>query len=493
MAKTYKLVLFVALLVSLAASLRVALTERDRGHYTGDDYSNQAVYIAGWNFAHSGFLKLAGVPLQLQLLTPPRPGETFHNPANEGYVQPGQVKTDSLKGLSFYTHYPAGPDLFQGLLFKLGLDSWRSHQVAALLLSLTGVALAWFALRELVSPLAAAAGVGAFVLAPSFVYYADSFREYSWFFVFRWLYLWLAIRVFKKPNALPRRAIEFFALSVLASWFSFDLVVPALATGLAFFFLFGRRHGGQRLRASHVWLLILACPMGEAVGFALHILKNAALFGSVSAAVKDMYDVMLIRGANAKGDYNALRHAAKLIFGLQWFFTLPALALALAGWLKAVAKSKEPLWRAFFVATLAGALIWQLGMRQHSMIHAFTYRHFDAFVALGVALFVEFSRTKRARQLALACGVYLVVHLALCVGHVELIAARRAVITGLVPAESASAWACTQLNRLRTTNDRQEVVALVQEFAPPKCPTASAPEASAGWREHLAELAVFFR
>jgi hypothetical protein len=247
-----------------------------------------------------------------------------------------------------------------------------------------------------------------------------------------------------------------------------------MLVGGIFFFLSGR--------TGWKWAILLAAaaPLGEILGFSLHIIKNGFALGGMNAAIEDMLVAYLgragISGHNAT-TYSLVKHIGKFGLGLQWFFTWPMIALASWGWLGCTkdassAGSKrefsKSVCRGLFATTLLGVFIWPIVMKQHSMAHAFTYRHADVFVVLGTAFYcsqISFYRFAPRVVSLVLCLVMLVVHTGLGVFQVEGIGVRRTLIHTFVPdRDERKAWACAQLEPLFQSRELKGSKSLLLEF-----------------------------
>ena len=462
--------------LSLAMCLAVTLgwESRQRGAYSGDGYTNNNVMHGGRNFAHFGLLAMKMVPVQAP-------------------VPPDATAISQIPRRLFYTHYPPGPDIVQFLLFKLGLESQRSHQLAQYAVTIAGIVFCWLALGTFFTGWPRIYAYMAALLSCSFIFFADSLQSFSWFFFFIWLYLYL---VFNRPHVGM-----FFAIGLFSSWFSLDTVVPLQCLSLI-------PLGLKKLPLRRRLLLAAAMPCGEATGFALHLLHNALFLGGLSEAFQDIFKSYRQRaGAMSPEElndpslnYSLARHGVKYIIGLQWFYTLPLVAAAAAGWALAKRRPLPVLMPYLAMACIAGALLWQMAMKQHSMIHGFTIRHADVFVVLGLGFFTEWAlkaKKPALRAMPPILALALLTHTTLSLAGVEGVAFKHWAVRVLVKDEHRAAWACLQEYRLRYSSELEGGKQVIRQYLPgeagvkncQRAPTA-VPSTAAN---NLAALVLFLR
>ena len=447
-----------------------------QGHYTGDETAGLEIWTGGLNFYKHGFFALRLAPVQ------------------KGYYVvngPSAVKTPGI----FYSHYPAGPDILQGLMFHMGLHTPRSHKILAMGVSMAGAILAYFGLQAWFSPAASLWGVAALVLTPAFLFFNNSRYKAPWIYLLEGLLLYLVALVVRRAQRLSRRGyaglwIGFFSLALLASWISLDDIPEFMAPGLALPFLFPR---GQRLRRGLP--LMLALPLGEFAGFVLHMARNTWLFGSWAAAFQDMFMIFMRRTGHGGTSYDFAKHAVKAMLGWQWFYTWPLLILATVGWARKIRDSQRHR-RAALIALAGGTalamVLWQIVMREHGMIHASTYCHGDMFAALGVAAFFDSPgrRQGRLRVVGLACMAYLLAHSVFAVSGVEGTAVKRAMVHKLLPEpHQRVSWACRERVNIKDSIEREGAKALVDALGPEPCQMGEVPR----FRGALASLVLYWR
>jgi hypothetical protein len=416
-----------------------------RGAYSGDGYTNKNIMVSSHNFQRFGFAPLKFIPVQQSVSA--------------------DVKTaDQIPLDLYYTHYPPGPDWIHGALYTIGIRSGRAHQMLQYIVTVLGMSFCWMALAAFFTGWPRVFAYGAALLSCSFVFFADSLQSFSWFFLFIWLYLYL---LFTKP-----RAGAFFALGFISSWFSLDTVIPLQSLALIPL--------GMALPLKRRLILAAAMPLGEATGFTLHVLHNAWLLGGIPAALTDFFhsyrqrtgvmtnaELELRFKQHESLEYNFARHAVKYVLSLQWFYTLPLVAAATWGWNQGWKKRKPPMVAYVFSACVLGAVIWQIAMKQHSMIHAFTVRHADVFVVLGFGFFAQWalgSRKACVKALPAVLLLALAAHTTLAVARVEGTALRLWATNMLVAPAQRVSWACLQKKRLRNSSELEGAKTVVHEY-----------------------------
>ncbi len=471
-----KIFLTFIILLSFSFSFFIAVHFVDRGHYYGDGPSNDAAWYGGKNFNKLGFLRMRGVPIQVTGVeeVPSFPVDPHNTP--------------------FYFHYPAGPDLMQGVLFRLGLENRLYHQVFGLLFSIVGSFFAWKFLSGLFDHWPALIAFSFFVLTPNFLFFADNLHGHAYFTFFHWFFLYQIFILFKlvkekKSVSYIKFAFTFLVLGIVASWFSIDLIPPMLILGLVCFFTIPGRD-----RWTWGIALMLAAVIGDIAGFTLHVCKNGLVLGGFHSAVTDFLDAFMTRAGHVVGPvhvtYNGARHFGKFLLGVQWFFTFPFLILACVGWFTILKKNRNGFWLGLFLASLIGSVFWQFFMKQHGMIHAFTYRHMEVFAVIGVALFFQFLRPRNFRIWAPVMIAYLILHSSLGVFQVEGTPMKKAVIKLLIPQNDLGNWACAQEPRLKITTELVGAKQIIEELKKKNCGDSNYQE-KLGSR--LAEAALFWR
>ena len=343
----------IALAVVAALLLLRATTDHSwNTHYTGD-----------WG-AESDFLEAA---------------RSFEE---HGFAQTGFLPTFRSR---VYTHYPPGPYLINGVPYVLFGGSELAARLASIAITLVGLAFAWRSIRLLLELLDAPTtpllewGIVALVTGvPAVLCFGDTMSLQPMTEALQWASLYWVLRYAFRDAPLWIGAL----LAFLHVWISFEWIVGMM---LVLGYCLAITRGSPRERPRE-WLMVFG--LGFALPVALRVAQNAWALGGLGAAVADLAGAAGTRaGIGAASGYSGVRHAGKFVAALPWFAGVPALLLAAAGaravWLRA--RNQQHL-----VAILAlwgiGSLSWQLLMRQHALVHAFTYLHFANFVILVAAL-----------------------------------------------------------------------------------------------------------
>lgn len=327
----------------------------------GDAYSDANAMLAGQNFVKHGFAKLHFLPVVV-----PDPSTP---------VEPDE----------YYTHYPPGADLLNGVLRALGLrrvEAWRAFSACV---SLAGLIFWFLALRRVFGDAVALAGVWAYALNFSFLWLGDSIHHYGYSDFLRSLAFWLGVK-HAQDDARPRDTallcVALFAQSLLA----YDYL-PATHVLLLMIGATGFR--GERLKRL---LLFAAMPV---LGVGLHLGQNAWALGG-GASFADMRGAFLERAfASGAGDFQHftpigllrtfLRDTQQLMgvgFGAIAGFAL----FGAAAW--SVTAPPGPRERGLRVvgAVAVSCLLWFVLMHQHAGEHPYSDRQVLPLASLAFAL-----------------------------------------------------------------------------------------------------------
>lgn len=327
----------------------------------GDAYSDANAMLAGKNFVERGFAKLHFLPVVV-----PDPSTP---------VQPDE----------YYTHYPPGADLLNGMLRSLGVrrvSSWRAFSACV---SLAGLLFWFLGLRRVFGEAAAVAGVWAYALNFSFIWLGDSIHHYGYSDFLRSLAFWLGVKHADddaRPLDTALLALTLFAQSLLA----FDYL-PATHVFLLMIGATGFR--GARLKRL---LLFAAMPV---LGVGLHLVQNAWALGG-GASFADMRGAFLERAfASGTGDFQhftVLGLLRTFLWDTQQLMGVGVGAIAgfalfgVAAW--SVTAPPGPRERGLRVAGAfaVSCLLWFVLMHQHAGEHPYSDRQLLPLASLAFAL-----------------------------------------------------------------------------------------------------------
>ena len=327
----------------------------------GDAYSDANAMLAGKNFVERGFAALHFLPVVVP--DPSRP------------VQPDE----------YYTHYPPGADLLNGVLRSLGLRRVSSWRAFSAIVSLAGLLFWFLALRRVFGDAVAVAGVWVYALDFSFIWLGDSIHHYGYSDFLRSLAFWLGVKHADddvRPLHTVLLAVTLFAQSLLA----YDYL-PATHVLLLMIGATGFR--GVRLRRL---LLFAAMPV---LGVGLHLAQNAWALGG-GASFTDMRGAFLERAfASGTGDFQHFTPLGLLrtfLWDTQQLMGVGLGAIAgfalfgVAAW--SVTAPPGPRERGLKVAGAfaVSCLLWFVLMHQHAGEHPYSDRQLLPLAALGFAL-----------------------------------------------------------------------------------------------------------
>ncbi len=354
----------------------------------GDAYSDANAILAGRNFQSLGFLRTHLLPVVVP--DPSRP-----EPAPEDY----------------YTRYPPGADLANGVLRRLGVGSLAGWRLVSAAFSLAGLAFWFLALRRLFGDGVAVAGVATYAFNFSFVWLGDSVHHYGYSDFLRSAILYAGVRL--ADGSGGRRTTAALAAALfLQSLLAFDYIPYSHVLLLLLGATGTRGVRGRRL------LLLAAMPV---LGVGLHLLQNAWALG-LGESLDDMRRAFLQRAlASGEGDFerpglmSMVRHLvwdSHQIMGLGIASILGLAAVGSATW--AATAPEDARGRAARVtgAIAASAAVWFVLMHQHAAEHPYSNRQLLPLASLGAALALHGAWTLGAR-LARPLGFALAAALAL--------------------------------------------------------------------------------
>jgi hypothetical protein len=328
----------------------------------GDAYSDGNALVAGEHFARLGFAKLRFLPVVV-------PQVTGAAPAPRDY----------------YTHYPPGADLLNGVFRRLGVRDLADFRRISAAVSLVALVFWFGTLWRLFGEGTALIGLAAYAFAFPFVWLGDSVHHYAYSELLRLAALYLAVRA-AAAGLDARRAIVLGAVLFLQSLFAFDFILysQAVLLGLG---VTGFR--GDRLRRL---ALFAAMP---ALGFALHLAQNVWAMGA-RAGLDDMWSALLERAFSSGGGdfihYTRWDMVRSIVRETGAYVGVGLGGIAMLAGIGAVAwaitADDERRWSAArLLGTLAAATaLWYVVMYQHSAEHRYVIRHLLPLVSLAVAL-----------------------------------------------------------------------------------------------------------
>ena len=344
-------VLFVACVISVCSIGRIFVEKSEyRYHYKGDALSELNAYTAGLNFSRHGFAK-------------------FHFlPAIARY----EDSLDALQKQPLYTHYPPGPDLMSGGLQILGIHGFYQQQGWLLSLNLIAMLLLGFAIRRMLpeeQTVAPFVLVSIAITSVWFVWWSGNLHQFTYGDLITAFAVWAVV---------GQKDRLYLLACFLALFFSFEPVPWLCVVGM---FLAIQKVTAKTWSVRRALVFLAAMAAMFCLSFGIHLFQNACYFHSLSAAIGDLRAAYQLRaGATATSageSYSIVKHITKAAYALLWFYGMGVLILAGIG-LKTCFKRR--LWLP--AVLLCAGLAWPIAFRQHSMVHAFTWRH------VGVGLFV---------------------------------------------------------------------------------------------------------
>jgi hypothetical protein len=346
----FLVVLLIACAISIISIWKIFFEKSEyRFHYKGDGDSELNAYTAGLSFARYGF------------------GRLYFLPATARYEE----SFAALMKQRLYTHYPPGSDLVSGSLQRFGIQGFYQQKAWILSLNLIAMVLLACATRRMLADERAVAPMivtSVAVTSVWFVWWAGNLYEHTYNDLVMALGVWAVV---------AHKERLYLLACFMAMCFSFE-VIPWLSVVGVFM-------AAQKVMAK-AWntrqaLVFVAAMIGMFfLSFGIHLLQNAWYFHSLSAAIGDMRGAYQLRtGVAAAGEYSysVAKHVVKGAYALLWFYGTAVLILAGIGLGAAI---KRRLWLP--VILLCAGFAWPIAFREHSMVHALTWRH------LGVGLFL---------------------------------------------------------------------------------------------------------
>jgi hypothetical protein len=345
------------------ALVRLQAPELDHG----DEWADATVQFAGRNYVKLGFINTRFLPVF---------GE--NEPA--------------------YTHYPALPEVFNGVLQHIWPDRLVLFRVVALLFAFLNM-LFWFLFARKVSG-SALFGLLAglfYITNPYFIYGMDSLQALSYSDCIRSLILLIFVNVPAAGRSRRGWLAALWGLIFLEALISFEYIVY-----LAMFFALIGIALKEFRKAITVreWFILGSASVA---GFGLHFLQNAWYFGSAGAAFSDLAQRAIYRSLSQSIDgppnlnlFNWFNIVILRNFSLVFMFDVSLLvvagycALLLYKGLNPAGRQRvRPLFKLTALFALCG-VSWYVVFSSHSYAHAFVgflTRHVVPAASLGFAAF----------------------------------------------------------------------------------------------------------
>ena len=133
--------------------------------WPSDHFSDMHALMSGQNFAEYGFIRLRFLPVNYL-------GDVGDNPF-------------------YYLHYPPLPNVANGVLRVVGVDSLAGMRMVSSLLFVLGLYAMYRAFAPIIGPLAAVCGMGFLSLSSYTISYGMSLHTHAYNLLFLGLFLWL--------------------------------------------------------------------------------------------------------------------------------------------------------------------------------------------------------------------------------------------------------------------------------------------------------------
>ncbi len=365
--------------VLVRAHIYSASDEDHRHFIRGDGYSDRPLLSGVRFFYYEGYGPTKGRAVQ-----------SYDGPGDKTY--------------NVYTHSPSGPEIFWGFVARqIGSTNEVTLRLCAILLSLLQVFAIWKVGQLFFSGrnqqrwfLACATTVSAFV------FWADNLHLHLFTNIFHWGSIAYFVPRFWHQKAWRWWSLcGLFLFGIVVANVSFETIVflAALVFGLSWCFrptLFGRLFDGG------MWSL----GLGIIVGFGIHVALNAWYFGSLSAAIKDLTDILHLRAGVKTGSLGMFAH------NVYEYFSRTERYSHLTGWTLIVfslwllprkssgsfhSNQKKVIW-----ILLVATSLWYFVMAQHAYVHHWTARQQAPLVAIltvgGLPVLWQKLRTWRQRS-----------------------------------------------------------------------------------------------
>ena len=210
-----------------------------------DHFSDMNVLMAGENFARHGFFRLRFLPVH--------------------YVAPaGETPL-------FYLHYPPLPDIVNGLVRIMGVESLAVMRAICALFAMLGILCMYAAFVPIIGHLAAVCGMG-FVASTGYLLgYGMSVHTHAYNLFFLGLFFLLFLRAVEKDNPSPLLWVGCWVVLLLSSLTSYEFILYPQIFAWAYVI------SARRFRKN--WFILLILGLGPLTGVLLHFLQNVWAVG----------------------------------------------------------------------------------------------------------------------------------------------------------------------------------------------------------------------
>ncbi len=204
----------------------------------------------------------------------------------------------------YYTHYPSGYLVLPALLWKLGLATYPLLSKYALLLSLSSVALFFFALRRLCGGTVALLACLYYLTSRGFLRYALSLAQMPGDDLLRFAVM--AATVWERERPSRRRALLTWLLLFAVAAHGFDAVLFSFFWIVGFDLIAGRRRWRR-------WALMAAAPL---LAYGLQFCQNAWYLGWADAWL-DVRETFLSRSRAGTSQFRLIPSTLRFVFDEQ--------------------------------------------------------------------------------------------------------------------------------------------------------------------------------
>ena len=386
---------FFALLAALLL-LRATSDHRSNFHYTGENTGEHDLQIAAENFRRFGYIATRFTPIPDEVLTNPH--------------------VDLRQPVLYYTHYGPLPYLLYSLPHTVIPGGEFVARCIAILISMVGLFFALASVYEWTGAFIPSETVPVLLplvllsLNPVILCFSDTIYEEPMTEALKWVGLFWAVRSLRRSvDDPPLSLVPGISILFLLIFISNEWLVPMAV--VIFFVLWMTQ--GSPARSPRIWAVTLL--LGYVLPSVLRVGQVCWIFHGLSPALENWRNIALTRSAgNANFPYSFSKHLVKLFFGIFWFAGPVILLTVAIGVLPLLRKlfslsdrspdKRQLMW--LMAIWAAGSISWQFFMRQHAMIHGFTYIHPANFLiwiaAAGVIILWVEGRTALAASLVAA-------------------------------------------------------------------------------------------